>query len=1032
MKRWIRWPIGTLMLALVLGFGAAAPALAQSDTGEISISVVDAKSSDPVANARTILIGPTTASSLTTAAGAIHYTDVPAGIYRVRVFRTGYDSGHSKDFEVLGGRAVAVQVELAPSAQPGLKVIGTVTARSRVTVTSNDISDTSAVRRISDSLSDALDKLAGVSVTQSSSDPDAAVTVSLRNHDESQTAITLDGIPLGPSGSSVNLRAVNTDLFSGATTNFSPSAGSLGGAVNFRTLQPTQTWQGKFSGTTGTFDRSNYQVATTGSFGKLGIAAQHTWRGANAPLTFQDYLDQSGLTYDHGGESRNLGDFLKFRYNMNDRMTFSGTALSSNNAFSSLCTQYITIVPCGSGPGNGTSGHFGFAYGTLQALVGTVATQVSVFTNANRSESDFLNRYVVGQPRPSQSEQLSNAHGISYSASIAHARHTITLSGNTYASTNESRPIVGSAFVTPFTTSASSTTEQFSDVLKANDKLSLNARLSLASTSGVGSGILGGLGASWRPQAGDSFDGSLSFGSSQPGTNVNKSFSDPVTARYDCTAGTAVVSGPGDSPGHQSALNFDLAWTHQMKFGSVTVAAYRQRQSGQLINALVSAASEPSGYFPNGYLGAIGSQFQLPLVCGAAATLAPSGIYIVQPIGGTERTYAGFDLSARIALGRNAVVLPTYSSSAAVLTSADQRLLGATSTSIVGAQLPGRPVHRAGLTIDALHPKSGTEFLVNAQWTGANNFQNLGSYIVANAGISHNMGPGRLTLFENNVFNTDAGKFTTDAYAQPIRLSNGTNLSVAAIPLTPRTIALSYSFTIGGPRPPASLSPASLIPAASKTVAGSPSSGGGPRGLQIRPVPPPAGVDPLSVAADRESCTADARKVAEPLLDALKRYVAAYEAKSTVTDIESVTVTSHPIVAGALPYYLELRPKFAGAAGASAGSRGPSGSPGGSGFGGRGEGNPGEGPFQPPAGVPPSGARPAGGPSQGGQPPPQFRTFAGFLGCAYVTAMSADEAKAKGIELQQGRPGLFYAPSIGIVAVRPPELPQGGGSVKRP
>ena len=79
--------------------------------------------------------------------------------------------------------------------------------------------------------------------------------------DESQTGITLDGIPLGAPGAATDLRRINTDLFAGASTSFGPQAGSLAGTVNFRTLQPTQTWQSRLSTSYGTFDRFNYQIA---------------------------------------------------------------------------------------------------------------------------------------------------------------------------------------------------------------------------------------------------------------------------------------------------------------------------------------------------------------------------------------------------------------------------------------------------------------------------------------------------------------------------------------------------------------------------------------------------------------------------------------------------------------------------------------------------------------------------------------------------------------------------------------------------
>jgi hypothetical protein len=1033
---------GFMLLALFAALFAAGAgtAHADTDTGEITITVVDVRSSAPVSDARAFLIGPTTASSLTTSAGVIHYTDVPSGIYRVRVFRPGFQAGISKDFEVLDGRAVAVRVELAPFDRSGLKVIGSVTARSSVNITSSDISDSSAIRRISDSLTDALDKLAGVSVTQSSGDPSGTVTVSLRNHDESQTAVTLDGIPLGPSGSAVNLRGLNTDLFSGASASFSPGAGSLGGSMNFRTIQPTQTWQTRLGAATGTYDRSNYQLAETGSIGKLGLAVQHTWRGSNNPLTGQTYLDESGLDYAHGGESISTGDFLKFRYRLDDRTTFSGTAISSNSRVEPLCTQFVTLVPCGEGPGNEQTGHFAFGYGTLQSLVGNVAATLSVYSNASRSDNDFSNRYVEGVLSPSHSVMSMFSRGIAYSAAAAQGRHTWTFSGNTYSATNESTPLAGSQYELPFTNQIASSTEQLQDAFKASDQITYNTRLSVAATSGAGSSLLGGFGTTWRPQKNDALEGSVSFGSSQPGTNLFKSFSDPATARFDCSGQYAIVQGPGDSAGHQSAVSADLAWTHQLSFGSFTVDAFHQHQTGQLINALVNANSEPAGFFPDGYLAAVALNYQGALACGASAALAPGNVWVMQSIGGTSRTYQGFDLSGRFALGHYVVVLPTYSTNSAILTAADARLSGAISTSIVGAQLPGRPVHRGGLTIDALHPKSGTELLANAQWTGSNNFQNLGPYVTASFGLSHDLGAGRLTVFENNAFNTYEGEFTSAAYQQPLPLSNGGQLALAANPLTPRTISVTYSVVIGGARPSASLVPALAARVASAATP--------PPPVRLQPVPPPAGADPLSLPATRESCPADAQSLARPVLAELRAYVTAYEAKQPLPEIDGFTVTAHvPAAApGVLAYYLEFRPKAlpgppaAGAPGN--GNEGPP--PDGPGGGPPGGGGPGGPPGGGPGGPPGGGfggfggsnrternASASGDANRASGPPAQVRRFFSLLRCAYVTALTQDDAKSKGIEVPaNGRPGIYYAPGIGIVVVRPKELPSGGGSLK--
>ncbi|MBC5810031.1 MAG: TonB-dependent receptor [Candidatus Eremiobacteraeota bacterium] len=1042
--------------------------------GEITITVIDVVTGRPVANARTFLIGPTVASSLTTAAGVIKYTDAPTGIYRVRVTKQGYNSGISREFDVLNGRSMEVRVELALNTG-GLKVIGSITATTNVQITSKDISDSSAVRRLSDSLTDALDKIAGVSVTQDSSDPNSALTVSLRGHDESQTAATLDGIPLAAAGNAANLRQIGTDLFSGSSVSFGATAGSLGGGVNFRTLQPTQALQGKMSGTIGSFDRANYATALTGSIGSLGLAVQHTWRGSNNPLTFQTFQDLSGKTYAHEGESNGLGDFIKLRYRLGDsRTTVSATALSNNNDSHNLCTQFVTLFPCGSGPNNFNFGRYGFAYGTVQSLVGQIATTISGYTNSSIQNSDFNNRYIDNVPVPSASTTQSTTRGAAYSFSIAEGHHTIALSGNTYASINSSIPKAGSRFEVPFTIAVSSTSYQIADSIKSSDKLTLSPRLSIASTTGgVGTSALGGFGATWRPRSADTYDASFSFGSSQPGSSVVRSFSDPRSARANCAAGTAIVSGPGDSAGKQSAFNFNVAWTHAFSNGaSFSADAYSQVQSGQLIQALINETGNPA-YFPTVPGGTIGyvqqaiNAYHQSTVCGLS--VPNPTLYVSEPVGGTRRIYQGMDFSGRIGLGRNVVVLPNYSINVAKLTAASARLLDGPSTTIVGAQLPGRPVHRGGITIDGLVPAIKTELLMNAQYTGPNNFQNLGPYVTLSAGISHDVGPGRLTIFENNIFNTYQSLFATDALSRPLPLSNGGQYTTAAFPLTPRTISMSYTVNVGGPRPPASIGNA--VAAAASRAAAQAAAGQGPNNqIRFTPVPPPAGTDPLALATTRTSCDAESQTAAKPVLELIKSYVTAYEAKATVPKTDAFDVTPHAATADpTVPYYLEIRwklPSFAGAGDAGAGgARRTGGAGGGGGLGGPGGGGPG-GPGGPEGGGPivvVGGAQGAADPAiaaarQRFLNSPEFKVIRGMTACTYVTVLTSAEAKAKGLVVQfgaprpagQGQPGapttggaqgggqqggnrgpsLYYVPGIGLVSVRPPELPQGGGSLK--
>jgi len=1002
-----------LLVVCVLVGLVETPARAATDAGEITVTVVDAVTGSPIADARTILLGPQTASSLTTRAGIIKYTDVPSGIYRVRVVHSGYVTGASSDFDVLPNRAVSVRVTLALASPSGLKTIGSIVARSNVTIASNDLAENSPVRRLSDSLTDALDKVAGVSVTQDATDPSGAITVSLNGHDESQTAITLDGIQLSGPGATANLRAIGTDLFAGSSSSTSPGAGALGGGISFRTLQPTQSLQVRATGTTGTFDRSNEQLAATGSVGRVGVALQHTWRGANSPLTFQNYLDQSGLTYAHEGESHSLGDFAKFRYRLGDeRTTIVGTALSNNTGSLAICARNVTLLPCGIGPGNGNYGRYGSAYLSVQSLVGTVATTLTAFESAGTQNTDDVNRYLLlptasdgtsacggrtfgpgtsltyqQQLCPSVSTSDNLTRGFTGNASIAQGRHTFVLSATTSTGLNTVHPTLGSRFESSFTTAITSSTYTLSDSFKSNDRLSLAPRLSVANTTTLGTSLLGGLGASWRPTPADTFGASINVGSSQPSVNLNRSFSDPVSARFDCSAGTAIVNGPGDTNGgRQSAVSLDASWAHAFRSGSsISLAAFSQVQSGQIVNALIA---EPASFFSNGYLATLQAAFNAQSVCGAAAP--PPVTYVNESIGGTRRVYQGFNANVRIGLGRYLVALPTYSLNIAKLTAASGRLFDGPSTTLVGAQLPNRPIHRAGLTLDVILPRSGLEVLGNAQYTGANNQQNLGPYVVVSAGLSHAFGPGRVTLFENNVFGTYGGSFATDAYAQPLALSaNAGVLRTAATPLTPRTLNMTYALTFGGPRPSAS------FPEAPRTarVAGAPGAlgalGATPAASDARrfvPAPPPPGVDPLGLATSRPACDAQTQAAAAPLLAAIRAYVTAYEAKTTLPGVPDLQTIAHVVTVDPMvPYYIELLPRVA------------------------------QTDTTPDAAIP--GRRPAS-------------PFRRFVGCAYLTVYTNAEAKAKGILTQGGRPGLFYVPHVGLVFVRAPELPQGGGSLR--
>ncbi|MDE2572387.1 MAG: TonB-dependent receptor [bacterium] len=874
-----------LCVALLFGVLSAtrAPARAEGSSSEVVVNVSDAKSAKPLPGARVVLFGAVMAKALTDASGNARYEDVPAGVYRIHAAHSGYRIQISPEFSVRAEQRVTLTVTLSTEE---LRVVETVVAHPTISVSSTDLAAESPIYHVSDSIADALDKLAGVSVSSSSGDPDAVTTISLRGHDETQTAVTLDGVPLAPPGVAADLRAIGTDLFSGAHVSFAPSAASLGGSVNFRTLEPTRSWREQLSLFSSGDGHSRYQLGVTGSAGPLGIAVLHAWRGADSPLNGAFYQDQSGLAYRHRGGSIQSGDLVKLRWRVGTRSTISAMSVGSNRSIAPLCTQDTGRLPCGIGPGNDLFGHYRLATLTLQSLVGDVAAQLTGYTSTATFDADEQDRFFAGVASPLSALRRQRSHGFTFSADASHRRESLTLTASVSSNSGFEQATVGTA-------SAVSSTQtpwwsiELADRHRVNERLSLRGYLSLADASALAASVLGGVTGAWRPTRHDALSLFSSFGNAQPAQTVALLLGDPASARVNCQAQTTLVDGPGDQGGPQSSASYGVGWKHHGRLGDLTVDLYRQRQAGQLLLAQVPASSEPSLYFPPGYLGALAALAASPNLCGAAA--ASPSVYVREPIAGTTRLYEGFDAAARISLGPHLVALPTYSVNVAKLIGSDPRLESASSTQILGAQLPGRPLHRAGLTLDGLLPHSGLEWTLNGAWTAGNNPRGLGSYAVANAGLSRRYGGGTLTLFVTNLFNTDVGPFSSLQYAQPQPLNGGGALRQAAIPLPARRYTLSYRIALGGP---------------AHAPAPHGDSDGRPR---LRAVPPPPGVDPLTMATTLGACTADGRRRAASFLAALRAFVAAYRSGAAPLPIPDVRVVAHP--AASSTWWIELHPR---------------------------------------------------------------------------------------------------------------------------
>lgn len=783
-----------LVLAAVI-FGLGRPALAQIAPGELVITVVDASTKLPLENAEVFLTGPVQTSALTPKVGLLRFEEAPAGLYRVKVQLRGYQTVTLTDVEVPDGRRITVKVTLVPT----LTEIGHVQARSTASASSQDVNENSAVRRISDSLNDALGQLAGVSVNQSGNSVDGSITISLRGMDETQTGVSVGGVRLSGAAQGAALRALGTDLFSGASVDFSGNAFSIAGQVNYRTLEPTKQWITRLTTSYGTYDRSSYVAAVTGGIGKLSIAAQVAHRSTGSPFDGLSFGDQSGLTYSHDAGQRLTGEFMKLRYSLNEKLTVNVGGIVSNRGSSLTCPVFTQELACGNGPHNFDFDRFRLGSFGFQAQLGNVALTANGGGYGGRYTQDRSNGLTLGVPTPSEDIYDYDGRFASASFNVTVRRHTLALGFDANASRNVYTP-VHLLYSAPAIYHDHSTSLNLSDTYKISTKLSFKGGLSTATASGTKASLLETVGGSWKPGNSDSLDVNAQFGSAQPTGTGADAFSEPALAAYNCK-GVSRIGGPGDKNTKQSSASYNLGWTHNWRTGSFTASMYRQLQIGQAFYAGVPILSEPAGYLPAGYLDAIRQAWNRPQSC-AGVPFDPNSIYVAQSIGGTTRRYEGWSLSGRVGLGRNVVVFPTIATTGATILTADSRFAGPYSFIVPGWQLPNRPVHTASFTIDAVQPRGKLEWIANAQYQGANNGRRLGAYTQVNVGVSRALARGTITAFVSNLTNVDAGIFWTTQYAYRLPLVGGGYAMQPGQPLTPRSFTVQYSVRTK-PRPTA-------------------------------------------------------------------------------------------------------------------------------------------------------------------------------------------------------------------------------------
>ena len=243
----------------------------------------------PIAAAHVALIAPAHRyESVSGGDGAFTITNVQAGAYELQVRAPGFASIANREVAVSADTPTHVEIVLQRAAASSVATLGTVivngsAALSRASAPTTDINPQALATRGVVQLSDVLAQQISVTmVRQGGGAPGLPQSAALRGPDPSETIVDVDGHQVNNNNTGdVALELLDPAEFAGVQVVYgiAPSslvgANSEGGAINFRTIEPTAKAQGLLRASYGSFDTFGETVEATGTDERIGYAAMY-------------------------------------------------------------------------------------------------------------------------------------------------------------------------------------------------------------------------------------------------------------------------------------------------------------------------------------------------------------------------------------------------------------------------------------------------------------------------------------------------------------------------------------------------------------------------------------------------------------------------------------------------------------------------------------------------------------------------------------------------------------------------------------
>jgi len=273
----------TMMTIVLLCF--AARASAAQNAGAITGIIADT-SGGRIAGARIVLRSTARRyETISDKQGAFALLDIEPGAYGIDATAAGFSPVSGRQVTVTAGTPTQIVLSLARASASGLATLGSVTvngtsALSRASAPTTEINPQALAAQGVIQLSDILaQQMAVTMVHQSGGAPGLPQSAALRGPDPSETIVDIDGHQVNNENTGdFELELLDPAEFAGVQIVYGVGPSSLagadseGGAINFRTIEPTRDAHGLVRASFGSFDTAGETIEATGTDQRIGYA----------------------------------------------------------------------------------------------------------------------------------------------------------------------------------------------------------------------------------------------------------------------------------------------------------------------------------------------------------------------------------------------------------------------------------------------------------------------------------------------------------------------------------------------------------------------------------------------------------------------------------------------------------------------------------------------------------------------------------------------------------------------------------------